>query len=68
MGEETIESLLHRLGMDECYGEFREEELDLPILLDLNEDDLKDTLDNLDLSMGKALKIRKEIKEIKSRK
>lgn len=68
MGEETVESLLHRLGLDECYGEFREEELDLALLLDLDEEDLKDTLDNLDLSMGKALKIRKEIKEIKSRR
>lgn len=68
MGEETIESLLHRLGMDECSRNFREEELDLALLLDLDEEDLKETLEKLNLSMGKVLKISKEIKGIKSRK
>lgn len=60
--------MLHRLGLDEYKEAFEEQELPLDLLLELSENDLKDTLRQMNLTLGKQLKICKEIKAIKLRK
>lgn len=64
---ETVESLLHRLRMDNYIEAFREHDIDLNLLLELSESDLKDTLRDMNLPIGTRHKIKLEIKAMKSR-
>lgn len=70
MDNETIESLLHRLNIDDSIDAFKQQDIDLDLLLELSEDDLKETLQEtkLKLTIGKQKKIILEIKKLKSRK
>lgn len=70
MDNETIESFLHRLKMEDCIDAFRQQDIDLDLLLELSEDELKETLKErkLKLTIGKEKKIYLEIKKMKSRK
>lgn len=70
MDNETIESILHRLKIDDSIGAFQQQDIDLDLLLEMSEEDLKDTLKetNLKLTIGKQRKIALEIKKMKSRK
>lgn len=70
MDNETIESLLHRLNIDDSIDAFKQQDIDLDLLLELSEDDLKETLQDtkLKLTIGKQKKIILEIKKLKSRK
>lgn len=66
MEKENIESLLHRLGMDDDLEAFIREDLDLDLLKKLSDAELKTTLKDLKLTIGKQLKISKEIKALQS--
>lgn len=70
MDNETIESLLHRLNIDDSIDAFKQQDIDLDLLLEMSEDDLKETLQEtkLKLTIGKQKKIILEIKKLKSRK
>lgn len=70
MDNETIESLLHRLNIDDSIDAFKQQDVDLDLLLEISEDDLKETLQDtkLKLTIGKQKKIILEIKKLKSRK
>lgn len=68
MDKETIQSFLHRLGLDDKLGKFEEEDITLDLLLDLSETHLAETLKEMKLTIGNQIKIRKEIKEMNSRK
>lgn len=68
MEEESIESWLHRLGFDDETVGFIEQDIDLNLLLVLSEPDLKETLQSMNLTLGKQLKIRQGIKDLKKRK
>lgn len=68
MDKETIESILHRLNFDDEIETFKEYEIDLDLLLELDDKDVLYTLENMNLKLGKRMKIRNEIKIIKSRK
>lgn len=70
MDNETIESLLHRLNIDDSIDAFKQQDIDLDLLLEISEDDLKETLQDtkLKLTIGKQKKIILEIKKLKSRK
>lgn len=70
MDNETIESLLHRLNIDDSIDAFKQQDIDLDLLLEMSEDDLKETLQDtkLKLTIGKQKKIILEIKKLKSRK
>lgn len=68
MKNETVESLLHRHRMDNFIVAFREHDIDLNLLLELSESDLKDTLRDMNLPIGTRHKIKLEIKAMKSRK
>lgn len=62
----SISSTLNKLG--EYKEAFEEQEFELDLLLELSENDLKDTLRQMNLTLGKQLKICKEIRNIKIRK
>lgn len=70
MDNETIESFLHRLNMDDSIDAFKQQDIDLDLLLEISEDDLKETLreTKLKLTIGKQKKICLELKKMKSRK
>lgn len=68
MDKETIESLLHRLHFDDEIETFKEYEIELDLLLKLDDTDVLYTLEKMNLRLGKMMKIRNEIKNIKSRK
>lgn len=68
MDKETLESLLHRLQIDDCIYAFKEEDIDLDLLLELSEEELKDILVEMKFTIGKRLKILSGIKNFKSRK
>lgn len=68
MEKESAESLLHRLGMDDCKKEFQKQELSVALLLQLSENDLNKALEKMNLTLGKQIKICQEIKVMKSRK
>lgn len=68
MDNETIESFLHRLNLDDSTDAFKQQDIDLDLLLELDEDALKETLKELELTIGKKRKICLELKKLKSRK
>lgn len=43
MDNETIESLLHRLKIDDSIDAFKQQDIDLDLLLEISEEDLKET-------------------------
>lgn len=68
MDMETIQSFLRRLGLDDEVEKFEEEDITLDLLLDLSEKDLAETLKEMNLKIGKQMRIRKEIRDLNSRK
>lgn len=66
MNKETIQTFLHRLGLDDNLDKFEEEDITLDLLLDLSENELAKTLKEMKLTIGKQMKIRKEIKDMNS--
>lgn len=65
---ETIQSFLSRLGLDDEVEKFEEEDITLDLLQDLSEKDLAETLKEMNLKIGKQMRIRKEIRDLNSRK
>lgn len=68
MDKETIQSFLHRLGLDDKLQKFEEEDITLDLLLNLNEEHLAETLKAMTLTIENQMKIRKEIKDMNSSK
>lgn len=68
MEKETIESFLLRLGMGDKIEKFGEEDIDLDLLLGMSEAELAESLKEMKLTIGKQMKIRKEIKDMNSSK
>lgn len=68
MDKETIQSFLQQLGLDDKLEKFEEEDITLDLLLDLSEKDLAETLKEMNLKIGKQMRIRKEIRDLNSRK
>lgn len=67
MEKEPIESVLQSLELDSCVEAFKSNELTLEMLTSLSNKDLKETLSELNLPLGKRIKIIKKIQEIKVR-
>lgn len=68
MENETIESFLNRIKMEDCVEKFKEQNIELYLLLESDEKDLKEILKELNLTVGHRWKIIQEIKIMKSRK
>lgn len=68
MDTETIESFLHQLNMDDSIDAFKKQDIDLDLLQKLSEEDLRDTLKEMKLTIGKQKKLLLEIRNLKFRK
>lgn len=68
MENETIEYFLNRIKMEDCVEKFKEQNIELYLLLESDEKDLKEILKELNLTVGHRWKIIQEIKTMKSRK
>lgn len=68
MEKETIESFLKRIKMGDLVEKFKEQNIELYLLLKSDEKDLKEILKELNLTIGHRWKIIQEIKVLKSRK
>lgn len=66
MENETIESFLKSLGLDNLITKFKNNDIDLGLLMDLSETGLREISDEIDLSIGHRFKIASEIKRIKA--
>ena len=62
---EAIDTFLRKLGQERFIDVFVENELDLDLLKDLSEDELKETLKELNLPLGPRMKILKGIQSLK---
>lgn len=68
MENETIETFLNRLKMDDWVAKFKEQKIELFWLLKSDEKDLKEILKELNLTIGHRWKIIQEIRVLKQRK
>lgn len=66
MESETIETLLHSLHLDKLITLFKENDIDLELLMDLSETELMGLLTNVHLTLGNRYKIAKKIQKIKA--
>lgn len=66
MESETIETLLQSLQLDKLIPVFNENDIDLELLMELSETELKELLTEVNLSIGHRYKIAKRLQKIKA--
>lgn len=67
-GKDSLESLLHRLNMDDELEAFKKQSIKLETLEEMSESELTEALKEMDLNIGRRKKLFKEIIKMKSRK
>lgn len=67
-GKDSLESLLHRLNMDDELEAFKKQSIKLETLEEMSESELTEALKEMDLNIGRRKKLSKEIIKMKSRK
>lgn len=68
MNRESLDSVLHRLEMDEELEVLKKKSINLKLLLEMSDSELHATFDEMKLNTGKIMKLYKEIIELKSSK
>lgn len=68
MEKKSIESILRQLGMEERIDDFEKESLDLELLKEMSDSDLKDTLKEMKFNIGSRMKLMKAITSMKTSK
>lgn len=68
MDKESLESVLHRLEMDDELDNFKKQSIELQTLEEMSESELVDALKEMNINIGKRQILLKEIIQIKSRK
>lgn len=63
---ETIESFLQSLGLETCITSFKVNDIDLKLLMDLPDKELKAILIEMNLSIGSRYKIMQKIHKMKA--
>lgn len=66
MESETTETLLQRLQLDKLIPLFYELDIDLGLLMELSETELKELMTEMKLSLGNRYKIAKRLQKIKA--
>lgn len=66
MERETIETLLQSLQLDMLITLFNENDIDLGLLMELSETELKDLLTEVNLTLGNRYKIANRLQKIKA--
>lgn len=68
MEKKSIESILRQLGMEERIDDFEKESLDLELLKEMSDSDLKDTLKEMKFNIGSRMKLMKAVTSMKTSK
>lgn len=68
MDKESLESLLHRLDMDDELDAFKKQSIELETLEEMSDSELIGALKEMNVNIGKRKKLSQEIIKIKSRK
>lgn len=68
MNQESLDSVLHRLGMDEKIAAFKEKSIGLKTLKEMSDSELEKTFGEMRLNTGEIIKLCKEITELKLKK
>lgn len=63
---ETIETILQTLGLEELISSFHEADIDIELLMDATEEEVKELLTDIQVTPGNRLKIIKQIKRLKA--
>lgn len=66
MESATIETFLQRLGLERLITLFKDNDVDLETLLNSSDEDVKDLLTELNVTIGNRLKIINEIHKLKA--
>lgn len=66
MESETIETLLQSLQLDKLIPLFHENDIDLGLLMELSETELKELMTEMKLSLGNRYKISKRVQKIRA--
>lgn len=65
MNQESLDSVLHRLGMDEKIAAFKKKAICLKSLQEMSDSELEETFGEMRLKTGEIIKLCKEIIELK---
>lgn len=63
---ETIETMLQSLGLEHLISSFHEADIDIELLMDATEEEVKELLTDIQVTPGNRLKIIKQIKRLKA--
>lgn len=68
MDKDSLESLLHRLKMDDELEAFKKQSIELETLEEMSESELNEAFKEMNLKIGNSKKLSKEIIKMKARK
>lgn len=66
MESETIETFLRSLGLDNLITPFKENDIDVDLLMDVSDEELKGLMDEIKVSTGNRFRITKGIQKLKA--
>lgn len=62
---ETIETILESLGLEHLISSFHEADIDVKLLMDASDEEVKDLLTDINVTPGNKLRIMKKINKLK---
>lgn len=63
---ETIETILESLGLEQLISSFHEADIDVKLLMDASDEEVKDLLTDINVTPGNRLRIMKKINKLKT--
>lgn len=63
---ETIETILKSLGLEDLISSFHEADIDIELLMDASDEEVKDLLTEIQVTPGNRLRITKQINRLKA--
>lgn len=63
---ETIETILESLGLEHLFSSFHEADIDVKLLMDASDEEVKDLLTDINFTPGNRLRIMKKINKLKT--
>ena len=64
---ETIEAVLRSMELESYIDNFHEQKIDLDLLKDLDDNELKEILEKIDMKAGEQMKIRKYFQHLREK-
>lgn len=63
---ETIETILESLGLEHLISSFQDADINIELLMDATDEEVKDVLTDIQITPGNRLRIMKQIKRLKA--